>query len=219
MTPTPLRAIGGFNLLPWRRRAARDMRRRIALEWLAAVLVGCVCAAPFAGWRVWQRAQLDGERRALDQSLAPLRAPLAEQRRLVREADERRLRAAAARQRAEPLARLLRLLDRLAAASVDGVSLHQVVHRAHETELQAAVSGEAATAAWLARLRALPDVDAVSVREMKRSPGGAGRADERQHGPLQVTAQLVWAGAVAGGAQAASRSHAGAGRQRGRSGE
>lgn len=200
MTPTPLRSvrsIGGFNLLPWRRRVARDVRRRIALEWLAAVLAGCVCAAPFAGWRAWQRAQFDGERRALDQSLAPLRAPLAEQRQLVREAEEHRHRIAAARQRAEPLARLFQLLDRLAAANVDGVSLHQVVHRAGETELQATVSGEAATAAWLARLRALPDVEAVSVREMKRSPVGARRADERQHGPLQVTAHLVWAGAAA----------------------
>jgi type IV pilus assembly protein PilN len=206
MTPTPLRtvrsvhsarSIGGFNLLPWRRRVARDMRRRIALEWLAAVLVGCLCAAPFAGWRVWQRVQLDGERRALDQSLAPLRAPLAQQRELVRGAVVQRLRIATARQRAEPLARLFRLLDRLAAANVDGVSLHQVVHRAGETELQATVSGEAATAAWLARLRALPDVEAVSVREMKRSPVGAGRADERQHGPLQVTAHLVWVGAAA----------------------
>ena len=188
------------------------LRRRVAIGWLAAALVGCGCAAPFAGWRVWQRVRLDGERRALDQALAQLRAPLAEERRLVREADERRVRAAASQRRAEPLARLLRLLDALAAANVDGVSLHQIDHRAHDTELRATLSGEAVTAAWLARLRALPGVETVSVREMKRSTSGAVRAGERPREPLQVTAQLAWAGTLAG--EVPMRGHAGAQRER-----
>jgi len=193
--------VGGFNLLPWRGREVRRLRRRRALEWLIAAFVGCACAAPVAGWRVWQRVQADAERRAVERSLAPLRAPLAEHRRLAREADERRRRAALARDRSEPLARLFRLLDGLAAAGVDGVSVDRVVHRARETELHANVGGEAATAAWLARLRALPDVDAVSVRELKRATGN----DGRQPGPLRLSAQLAWRGAVAGDTRAAER--------------
>lgn len=211
MTPRPCpecRWIGGFNLLPWRRGEARRLRRRRAFEWLAAALVGCACAAPLAGWRSVQRMQTDGERRALDASFAQLRAPLAEQRRLAHEVDERRLRAVTAWERTKPLARLFRLLDGVAAANVDGVLLDQVVHRTHETQLHATVSGdvngEAAMAAWLARLRTLPDVETVSVREMKRAASTGARADDRQHGPLQLTAQLTWAGAVAAEARASS---------------
>jgi type IV pilus assembly protein PilN len=75
--------------------------------------------------------------------------------------------------------------------------------------VQATVNGEAATAAWLARLRALPEVEAVTVREMKRATVGGGRDNERQRGPLQVIAHLAWAGAAASEAQAASRQPAG----------
>jgi type IV pilus assembly protein PilN len=197
MTPSARRWVGGFNLLPWRRSEVRIRRRRIVLQWLAAALLGCACAAPVAAWRVWQRVQLEGERRALEPSLAQLRAPLAEQRRLAREADERQRQITASAQRAKPLTRLLGLLDELASADVDGVSLHQVAHRAADTELQATLSGEAVTAAWLARLRALPEVATVSIREMKRPAAGGARAHERQRGPLQATAQLTWAVAVA----------------------
>ncbi|HTH58727.1 MAG TPA: hypothetical protein VL689_01060 [Paraburkholderia sp.] len=210
------RGIGGFNLMPWRRRDARERRRRVVLEWLAAALVGCVCAAPFAGWRVWQRAQLDSERRVLDASLAPLRAPLAQQRRLLREADERRQRESVARQKAEPLTRLFTLLDGLAATNAEGVSLDQVVYRAQQTELHATVEGETATAAWLARLRTWPELEAVAVREIKRATGSGVRSDERQRrGPLQVTVQLGWKGEAN-----APASHPPAGKQpRKRSGE
>lgn len=197
--------IGGFNLLPWRRHEVRNMRRRVALEWLAAALVGCLCAAPFAGWRLWQRTQLDFERRALGPSLAQLRAPLAEERRLLREADERRQRLAMAEAQAKPITRLFLLFDELPAANAEGVLLHQIVHRAHETELRATVSGEAATAAWLAKLRSLTDVEAVSVREMKRTSDGGARPNDRQHGPLLVSAYLTWAGAIAGKPRKGSR--------------
>jgi type IV pilus assembly protein PilN len=196
MTPSARPWVGGFNLLPWRRSEVRIRRRRIVLQWLAAALLGCAFAAPVAGWRVWQRVQLDGERRALEPSLAQLRAPLEEQRRLAREADERQRQIAASQQRAKPLTRLLALLDELAAADVDGVSLHRVAHRVGDTELQATLSGEAVIAAWLARLRALPEVATVSIREMKRPAAGGARAQERQRGPLQATAQLTWAGAL-----------------------
>lgn len=214
------RPIGGFNLLPWRRREAGRVRRRAALEWLAAVLLGCACATPFAGWQLWQRTRFDAERRALDQPLARLRAPLAEERRLLHEADERRSLAFEAQQQAKPLVHLFLLLDELAAAKVEGVSLHQIVHRAHETGLQATVGGEAVTAAWLARLRTLPDVETVSVREMKRAAAnGGGRPGERQRGPLRVTAQLAWAGGSQPVALQPAASQPRAGKPHRRSGE
>ncbi|PXW17404.1 hypothetical protein [Paraburkholderia caballeronis] len=198
------RGISGFNLLPWRRDEMRRLRRRRALEWFIAALLGCACAAPLAGWHLWQRMRIDGERQAIERSLAPLRPMLAARRALVREARERDARAAAAREQAKPLARVFALLDGLGAANIDGVSLHQVVHRAHETGLQASARDEAATAAWLAWLRALPDVEAVSVSELKRGPAGGGtRGDARPEEPLQLTARVVWAGASADAARAA----------------
>lgn len=209
----------GFNLLPWRHREARSLRRRLALQWVAAALLGCACVAPFAGWRAWQRVQFEREHRALTRALDRLRAPLAEERRLVHDEQERRRRDAEARERAKPLARLFSLLDRLGAANVEGVTLRQVVHREHETEVQATVDGEAATAVWLARLRALPEVGAVSVREMKRAAAGGGRDIERQHGPLQVIAHLAWAGPAASDAQPAASLPPPAGTVRARSGE
>jgi len=193
------------------------MRRHRLVEWLVAALLGCACVAPYAGWRVWQRVELDGERRTVEQSLAQLRAPLARRQRLAREADERRARLDAAREQAKPLARLVRLLDGLAVVDVAGLALDRVAHRAQDTQLQATVmddaprkrSAESVAAVWTEHLRTLPEVRSVSVRELKRVAGGA-PTHKRQPPPLQLSVQLVWAGAAAGDSRAAaSRASAG----------
>lgn len=195
----PRGGVPGFNLLPWRQHEFRRLRWRRALEWLAAALLGCACAAALAGWQVWQRADIDAERRSIEQSLAQLRIPLAEQQRLVREAAEQRTRVMAAQRQAKPLAQFLALLDGLTHSGVDGIALQQVVQRPNETQLQAMVSGEAAIATWLARLRTMPGVQSVSMRELKRTPASGARAQSQREEPLQLTALLAWAEGPAGG--------------------
>lgn len=192
----------GFNLLPWRQREMRRLRRHRLLEWCAAAALGCACLTPLLGWQLWMRGRTDASREIVDQEAAQLRLPLAEAKRLASEAAAQRAGAELARQQAKPLNRLLTLFDALARAGTVGVVLQQIAQRGDEAELQAAAADEAAAAAWLGRLRALPEVGAVSVRELKRTSLAAGAkqrasADEsiQPIQPIQVVARLVWQGA------------------------
>jgi Tfp pilus assembly protein PilN len=193
----PRYAAGGFNLLPWRSREMQRLRRHRLVEWGAAALVGCACAAPLAGWEMWQRSRIEARRLVVEASAAPLRAPLAEAQRLLDAAAAQRNAAQLAQQRGKPLVRMRALLDGLAAAGTAGVALQQIVQHGDETELQAAVANETVTAEWLARLRAVPDVETVSVRELKRtSQSGSSRGQANQVEPIRVIARLVWQGAA-----------------------
>jgi Tfp pilus assembly protein PilN len=194
----PVPWTGGFNLMPWRLAATRRLRRRRACEWLAALLVGCACGGVTAAWQSLQRTHAEVRREAVEQQLARLGTPLAQARRFAREADERRAALTEAQRRAQPLTRLFALVEVLARARTEGVVLEQLAQRGDETELQANATDEASAAAWLGRLHALPDVEAVNVREMKRAQD-AGSARERAPlgAPIRVAARLVWKGAVA----------------------
>lgn len=188
---------GGFNLLPWRPREMQRLRRRRVAEWGAAALVGCACAAPLAGWEMWQCSRVEARRLVVEASAAPLRVPFAEARRLLDTAAAQRSAAQLAQQRGKPLVRMLALLDGLASAGTAGVVLQQIVQHGDETELQAAVTNETVTSEWLARLRAVPDVETVSVRELKRSSQGAnsgGQASVVE--PIRAIARLDWQGAT-----------------------
>jgi hypothetical protein len=108
--------VEGFNLLPYRLRKRREMRRQRLAILAAASLAGCAAVGAVAGWDALQRARLDERRLALEASLRTSGAQLEEHARLTRaEADRRR-----ARQNAQPLAaprdRFLALLDALADA-------------------------------------------------------------------------------------------------------
>jgi Tfp pilus assembly protein PilN len=193
-----LRSPGGFNLLPWRPRAIRRLRRRRLLEWLAATLGGCVCALGVVLWQSIERSGLDARREALERSLANWRGPLAEAQRLAAEAEARRAGEALARQHARLAVRFFALADALASDVPPGVGLQQLTQFADETDLQASAADESAAAAWLGRLRMLPDVEAVSVGELKRGARAGGARDSAQEGePIRVAAHLVWQGASA----------------------
>jgi Tfp pilus assembly protein PilN len=189
-------ATGGFNLLPWRPREMQRLRRRRVVEWGAAALVGCACAAPLAGWEMWQRSRVEAQLLVVEASAAQLRAPFAEAQRLLGAAAAQRSAVQLAQQRGKPLARMLALLDGLASAGTADVVLQQIVQHGDEIELQAAVINETVTAEWLARLRAVRDVEAVSVRELKRtSPGANSRGQASLAEPIRVIARLAWPGA------------------------
>jgi Tfp pilus assembly protein PilN len=188
---------GGFNLMPWRLAAMRRLRRRRAFEWLAALLVGCACGGVAAAWQSIERTNADVRRQTVEQQLARHGAPLAQARRLAREADERRAALAEAQQRAKPLTRLFALVEALGRSRTEGVVLEQLAQRGDETELQASATDEAAAAAWLGRLHALPDVGAVNVREMKRAQDAGSARERAQRGaPIRVAARLVWKGSA-----------------------
>ncbi|WP_321888872.1 PilN domain-containing protein [Paraburkholderia bannensis] len=189
------RAWDGFNLLPWRLAAVRRLRRRRALEWLAALLIGSAFGSAVAGWQTFERVRADTRRAAIEQQLAQLGAPLREARRLAREADERAASLREAQQKAKPLMHLFALIEALARVRTEGVTLDQLVQHADETELQASATNEAAAAAWLERLHTLRDIEAVNVREMKREAQGRQPHGTTHVAPIHVAARLVWKGA------------------------
>ncbi len=206
----------GFNLLPWRPGAVRRVRRRRALEWLAAAVLGGVCGCAVAGWQHVEQTRLATRHAALERQLAQLGAPLAEAQRLARETRARQLASNEARERARPFQRLFALVDGLARARTEGVALEQLAQHGDATELLANAADEIAAAAWLERLRALPEVEAVSVQEMKRaqeaggarSRGGSGASVPHRVEPIRVAARLVWKGATAPASASASVSTA-----------
>ncbi|WP_343675386.1 hypothetical protein [Paraburkholderia heleia] len=192
----PRRAVGGFNLLPWRQRAIRRRLRRRLLEWGVAALGGGACALGIVLWQCIERSALEARREALEQPMAQWRASLAEAQRLARESEARRVGDQLARQHARARARFFALADALASDAAPGVSLQQLAQFADETDLQASAADASAAAAWLGRLRSLPDVEAVSVRELKRgAPAGAARERVSDGEPIRVAAHLVWQGA------------------------
>jgi len=202
----PLRSPGGFNLLPWRQRAIRRLRRRRLLEWLAAAFAGGASALSVLLWQSIERSGIEARRAALERSVAHWRAPLAEARRLAHEAEARRLGERLSRQHARAAAHLFALADWLSSDVPPGVGLQQLTQFAEETDLQASAADEAAAAAWLGRLRTLPDVEAVTVRELKRgTAAGAARESTPDGEPIRVAAHLVWQGASAAPRAGASR--------------
>ncbi|MFX1673474.1 hypothetical protein PWR63_14590 [Paraburkholderia sp. A2WS-5] len=204
---------GGFNLLPWRPAAMRRLRRRRAFEWLAALTVGCACGSAVAGWQMFERTRIEVRSEAVEQQFARLAVPLELARKLEREAERRRAARSEAQQRAKPLSHVFALIDALSGARTVGVTLEQLAQRAEESELHASASDEAAAAAWLASLHAIPGVEAVDVRELKRAqepglmrervPPGASRGMVPARAPIRVAVRLMWKGAAAKAASTA----------------
>lgn len=188
--------LGGFNLLPWRRRAIRHARRRCVIECFAAVLAGGVCAAFFIGWQSWERSRLDAAAQALVRPLSALGAPLAEHRRLAAALKERHARDEASLRRAVPLDRLLGVLDMPDPGP--GVMLQQLTLHAGETGLQAQLASEPDVARWLAQLRGIRGVQTINVVELRRSKV---THDSGASVPLQMSARLVWEGDAASASQ------------------
>ncbi|SAK93455.1 hypothetical protein AWB80_06815 [Caballeronia pedi] len=161
--------LDGFNLLPYRARKRRELRRqRLAL--IGAIsLAGCAAVGAVAGWDAFERARLDERRVALETSLRASGAHIDEHARLIRaEADRRR-----AREAAQPLAlpreRFLALLEALADTPPQrGIALQRVSQRTNEVELAALAPDSQAAAQWLKRLEGLRGVQSVEVIEMKR---------------------------------------------------
>jgi hypothetical protein len=194
-------AVRGFNLLPHRQRDARLARRRRYIEWTAAALCGCLAVALLVTWQVIERARLDSERAAVERRLAALALPLAEHERLIGEARNERVQNERAVTLSEPLAHLLDLFDALSQESSESVVVKQLRHRERDTELLAASTDHAASAAWLNRLAALKGVTDSDLSDVRRATNATDPATA-----FDVTAHLKWDGAPAKTKAAVTRS-------------
>jgi Tfp pilus assembly protein PilN len=186
---------GGFNLLPHRQFAARRERRRRVIEVLAAVAAGCIAVLVLAAWQAAERVRLDAQRASLERSLAQLSAPLAEHRRLTRDTEDARTRAAHAEKRSAPLAHLLTLLDALSREPDEQVVLQQLREREHETELLASARDHAAPASWVKRLAAIRGVKDAEVKDLRRAATPARGITQDASGAIEFSARLYWEGA------------------------
>jgi Tfp pilus assembly protein PilN len=159
----------GFNLLPYRTRRRRELRRRRLAILAAAGLAGCAAASAVAGWDAVQRARVDERRAALDASVRASAAQTGEHARLVRAEIERRRALQSAQPLAAPRDRFLSLLAALAESPQQrGVALQRVSQRADEVELGALAPDSESAALWLKRLEDLRGVQSVEVIEMKQ---------------------------------------------------
>jgi Tfp pilus assembly protein PilN len=185
--------LGGFNLLPYRQRNARLARQRRLLEWGAAALAGFAAVLALVGWQAFERARLDAQRASIEQSLTQLAVPLAEHASLLQAQEAQSKGAARAATLSEPLIQLRDLLNALSFEPGDGVVLHQLRQREHETELLATSRGHIASAEWLKRLSAVRGVKGAEVSDLHRStPRGSAVAAPSTTGPIEFGAHLRW---------------------------
>ncbi|KAK44542.1 hypothetical protein BG58_24150 [Caballeronia jiangsuensis] len=161
--------LDGFNLLPYRARKRREVRRQRLALLGAVTLAGCAAVGAVAGWDMFERARLDERRMALEASLRTSGAQIDEHARLVRAESDRRRAREAAQPLALPRERFIALLEALADAPLQrGVALQRVSQRTNEVELAALAPDSQAAAQWLKRLERVRGVQAVEVVEMKR---------------------------------------------------
>jgi Tfp pilus assembly protein PilN len=159
----------GFNLLPYRSRKRRELRRRRVIVLAAAGLAGCAAVGAISGWDAWQRTRLDVHRVELEASLRASSAQAEEHARLIRAEAERRRARQAAQPLAAPRDRFLALLEALAQTPAQrGVALQRVSQRTDEVELAALAPDSQSAARWLKGLEHVRDVKAVEIVEMKR---------------------------------------------------
>ncbi|SAK85229.1 fimbrial assembly family protein [Caballeronia temeraria] len=166
--------LDGFNLLPYRARKRRELRRRRLALIGAVSLAGCAAVGAAAGWDTFERVRLDERRVALEASLRASSAQIDEHARLVRAESERRRAREVAQPLALPRERFLALLEALADAPLQrGVALQRVSQRTNEVELAALAPDSQAASQWLKQLERLNGVQAVEVIEMKRRADAA----------------------------------------------
>ncbi|WP_133651048.1 fimbrial assembly protein [Paraburkholderia flava] len=190
--------IGGFNLLPYRRRNALRARRRFVAECGFAALVGGACVLLLVGWHTYQRSRIDGERVTVERTLTQLAVPLAEHARLSRDAHTAQSDAADAATRSAPLDHLRDLLDVLSNEPASGVVLERLRHRGQQTDLVARAADRALSAAWIERLdgvRGAQGADASDLHHAASSGSGHGKSDAVD-GSFEFGAAVRWAGAM-----------------------
>jgi Tfp pilus assembly protein PilN len=160
---------GGFNLLPYRMRKRREVRRRRLAIFAAACVAGGAAVGGLIAWDALEHARIERQREAIEASLRASDAQEKEHARLTSARAESRRARQAAQPLAAPRDRFITLLEALADTPPQrGIALQRVSQRTDEVELAALAPDSASASQWLKRLEGLRGVQSVEVVEMKR---------------------------------------------------
>ncbi|WP_323121892.1 fimbrial protein [Burkholderia alba] len=169
-------ALGGVNLLPYRARDTRRVRRRIVCEISVAALVGLAAMAIWSAARAVQSARFDAQRRQVEQRLAAWAPQLVAAEQAARLFRDEQMRGTQALERAAPRRRVLDLFDLLRRVRYDGVRLRSIRAGESEASIEVSAADPAAATHWLRQIQmergdwtfevaGLQAVHAVSARE------------------------------------------------------
>ncbi|KVV28070.1 fimbrial protein [Burkholderia ubonensis] len=181
--------LDGFNLLPYRDRLARAMRRRRAAQCGAAILLGILGVGAWTGGAAWLRMRTDAERAVVEARLSrqqPRVDAAARAARMVAAAAQRDAQAAAL---AAPYRRATELLVLVARVRDDGIGLEALRMTASGAVLDARAASYRAAARWLDRIAREQHgwrVDVDALKPAPAEPAGATRM------PVRFSVQLRW---------------------------
>jgi Tfp pilus assembly protein PilN len=185
--------IGGFNLLPYRQTVARERRRRLVIESVAAVLVGALAAVAWTAFDTVRQSGQTAQRAALERALAGFATPLAEYRRLEAASARAQGHAEVATDLARPRALLLETFEALGRTPSSGVVLHRIKMSEGGLELFASAADNASSAAWIDQLARARGVRIAEITDWRLAAKGAPHETE-------VTARVMWDEPIAVGA-------------------
>ncbi|MGU7783948.1 fimbrial protein [Burkholderia sp. PU8-34] len=183
-------SLDGFNLLPYRDRIARAMRRRRAAQCGAAILLGAAGVGVWTGGAAWLRVRTDAERARVDARLLRQQPQVDAAVRAARSAAAAALRSGQAAALVAPYRQAVELLALLAQVRDDEVRLDALRATPFGAELDARATSYRAAATWFARLEHEPQrwrVDVDVLKPAPPEPGGAGGAARM---PYRFSGQL-----------------------------
>ncbi|KVO09231.1 fimbrial protein [Burkholderia ubonensis] len=181
--------LDGFNLLPYRDRLARAMRRRRAAQCGAAILLGILGVGAWTGGAAWLRMRTDAERAVVEARLSrqqPRVDAAARAARMVAAAAQRDAQAAAL---AAPYRRATELLVLAARVRDDGIGLEALRMTASGAVLDARAASYRAAARWLDRIAREQHAWRVDVDALKPAPAEPAGATRM---PFRFSVQLRW---------------------------
>nr|WP_155624403.1 fimbrial protein [Burkholderia diffusa] len=146
--------LGGFNLLPYRERLARALRRRRATQCGVAIVLGALGACVWTGAAAAWRWRVDAERTRVEAQLRQLQPQVDAARRAAGAAADLAQRDARAVALAGPHRRVAGLLVTLAQVRDDTVRLDALRTTSSGAELDARATSYRTAARWLARIAA-----------------------------------------------------------------
>ena len=188
--------VGGFNLLPHRRREARRLRRRTSLECVGGGFAGLAAALIWSTTGIFAQERPERSRYQLEAALAELAAPVAEHARLERMQTQMRVEAGRSRTLALPRDALWGVVDALRREPVPGVALERLHLSRRGIEIEASAVDTAAPALLLERLGRVPGIRAAELADLRfRSGAGMGTGRDAGEGTVGFLARLTVNGA------------------------
>ncbi|HEF5872650.1 TPA: fimbrial protein [Burkholderia cenocepacia] len=181
--------LGDFNLLPYRERLARAVRRRRAVQCGVAILLGGFGTGLWTGAAVLSRWRVDAERVSVEARLRQLQPQVAAATQSARAAAAVAQRDAQAATLAAPYRRMAGLLATLTQVHADPVRLDALRMTSTGAVLDARAASYRAAARWLAAMAREQRDWRIDIETLKpasdtpASPAGM---------PFRFSVQLRW---------------------------